>query len=236
MPQQAFPPGTNSAVQNIIQAYAYVQYQDDDEIQAFFQAYNIYAQAYLTYINNLSLEVYSRGNISGHLLDWEALGIYGFIRPAFSTIGKAPKGPFNTWRFNRLPFNTLIPGVLDTYTLASDDIFKRVMTWHLYKGDGKYFTVDWLKQRIYRFLFGVNGTDPPYVPYDISVQLTGRWAATITVPNGGYSPTFVQAAQQSVIELPFQYTWTIQMAAANLTDSDGLDITDSDGLDIQGVS
>jgi hypothetical protein len=67
---------------------------------------------------------------SGTLLDWVANGLYGQYRP---TLGGQP---------------------------ATDDVFKRGITWAFYKGDGKTFTVRWLKRRLQRWLLGPNGIDP----------------------------------------------------------------------------
>jgi hypothetical protein len=207
---QAFPPGSPTTTLNIIPAYAYVQYQDDDAVQAFFSAYNEYTQSYLNYLNNLNLPIYTRSFISGSLLDWVANGIYGFVRPVFSVAGTEGKGPLNTWPLNTIPLNTDIAGKASSFTYANDDIFKRVLTWHLYKGDGEVFNAQWLKRRVNRFLNGINGTDPVVNPYTVSVELTGPYAATINVPaSNPTSAIFSQAVSQGVLELPFQITWTV---------------------------
>jgi hypothetical protein len=78
---------------------------------------------------------------SGQLLDWSVQGLYGIPRP---TLGN---------------------------TLATDDVYQRVVTWAFYKGDGKVFNIRWLKRRIMRFLEGINGTDPGVnQTYQISVR------------------------------------------------------------------
>lgn len=229
----AFPPLAPTTVQNIIPSYLYVQYQDDDHLQAMVEAYNIYAQAYLTYLNGLNLPIYSAATISGSLLDWVALGIYGFTRPVFSNPGTPGRGPFNTWLFNSITYNTGTAGLPSGFTLASDDIFKRVLTWHLYKGDGKVFSVSWLKRRVARFIYGLNGEDRVVNPYLISVDITGRFAATITVPDAFIGEVFQQAVAQGVLELPFQITWTVTLSAGYpsdyILDADGLPILDADG-------
>jgi hypothetical protein len=43
---------------------------------------------------------------------------------------------------------------------ASDDTYRRCLTWHYQKGDRRYFNIRWLKRRIMRFCYGVNGTSP----------------------------------------------------------------------------
>ncbi|MGA3767720.1 hypothetical protein ACPBXC_29065, partial [Escherichia coli] len=57
-----------------------------------------------------------------------------------------------------------------------DDLFKRIMTWNFYKGDGFYFSIPWIKRRILRFLLGVNGTD---------ILNDQRWSISIQFVDGG---------------------------------------------------
>jgi hypothetical protein len=59
---------------------------------------------------------------------------------------------FNTMMFNQDSFEDTGP-----VFLTDDDLFKRILTWHLYKGDGKLFNIRWLKRRIMRFLTGEQG-------------------------------------------------------------------------------
>ena len=67
---------------------------------------------------------------------------------------------------------------------TTDDIFKRIITWHFFKGDGKYFTVAWLKRRIYRFLYGEDGTDAVGATDQISVTFGTNNELTITLLSG----------------------------------------------------
>jgi hypothetical protein len=193
-------------------AYLYQQYADDDNVRAFFTAYNIYAQAYPDYFNNLNLPIYTQ--LSGPLLDWVAAGLYGITRPQLPAgQGIAPMGPYNSWAFNTLPFNGFRPGQAATYTSTSDDTFKRIITWAFWKGDGKTFTPSWLKRRINRFLYGVNGTDAPNpVTYGISAVPTGFKEWTITVPNSTYGGIFKSAVASGALELPFQCSWSVVLA------------------------
>jgi hypothetical protein len=41
--------------------------------------------------------------------------------------------------------------------LTDDDLYRRILTWHFFKGDGNYFSTRFLKRRIWRFLYGTNG-------------------------------------------------------------------------------
>ncbi len=200
-----------TSIQNVIEAYPYVQYQYDDNITAFFQAFNIYAQAYTTWFNALNLPIYIQAPVSGPLLDWVAQSLYGISRPGLATnIGDPYQGPANSFTLNSLSVNGYFPGVPDTYTATSDDTFRRIITWAFYKGDGKTFTPTWLKRRINRFLNGLNGTDVQNdTTYNVSVVPTGFKTYTITLASSTESMLFPQAVETGVLELPFQIDWTI---------------------------
>jgi hypothetical protein len=158
-PLGGFPPAGPTTVLGGLPSYLYQQYNDDEDLQAFVDAYNQLAQAYVAWFANASLPVYA-GNplITGALLDWVASGIYGMKRPVLPSGLSSTRGPFNTAAFNTIPFNALIrQGPTGIYA-TSDDIFKRILTWHLWRGDGFVFNVRWLKRRVQRFLTGTNGT------------------------------------------------------------------------------
>jgi hypothetical protein len=178
-----FPPSGPTSLTQIIPAYLYEEYADDDALQAFFAAYNGAAQSFVDWFNNTPLPVYTNPAIAGPLLDWVAQGLYGMIRPALSSGRNRDVGPVNTY-----PPNTLAPNVRkqigpSNVVVTSDDVFKRCMTWNFYKGDGNLFNAKWLKRRCMRFLLGVNGTAPNIdQTYDISVTFgDGSIAIRITV-------------------------------------------------------
>lgn len=151
-----------------IKAFLYLEYRDDDNLQAFIDAFNEYAQSYMDWLNSVGLPVYI--GLSGPLLDWVAQGVYGFLRPLLATGASQTVGPFGTVVFGEAPVFGEYRQVGPTdYYLVSDDVFKRILTWHLYRGDGKQFSIPWLKRRVMRFLFGENGTGG--TPYPSSVQL-----------------------------------------------------------------
>lgn len=62
--------------------------------------------------------------LSGGLLDWVGEGLYGLSRPSLQG------------------------------SLVSDATYKRLLTWRMYKGDGKRFSVAWLKKRVQRWMDG----------------------------------------------------------------------------------
>jgi hypothetical protein len=146
------------AAGTVIPSYLYQEYNDDDDMQAFVAAYNTYAQAFLDWFNSLHLPVYTGDPISGALLDWVAQGLYGMARPALgSGMGTTGIGPFDTYLFNELELDGLRLTSSADNVLVTDDIFRRILTWHIERRYGKIFNIRWLKLRIVQFLNGING-------------------------------------------------------------------------------
>lgn len=210
---EPWPPNGPTTVRLTIPAYPYVQYQGDDAVAAFFDAYNIWAQGYTDWFNNLNLPIYTNAPVAGTLLDWVAQSLYGIARPSLPTsIGAPYVGPVNTFTPNQLPVNGYVPGLPDTYAVTNDDFFRRIITWRFYKGDGKAFSPRWLKRRINRFLTGVDGKDVPNdTTFNVSVFPTGFKAWTIELANSTESAIFKAAVRRGVIDLPFQITWTVTL-------------------------
>ncbi len=209
-----FPPSGPTVQTQTIPSYLYTQYNDDDNLQGFISAYNGMAQTYVDWFVNAGLPVYTL--LSGALLDWVANGLYGIYRPTLGTPGTGGIGPINTMLINTTVINSSATGTAGSFYLASDDIFQRIMTWHLYKADGKMFTLSWLKRRVYRFLFGTNGTD-------VSVAYTGQisisivtYTVTINLSAVTGVPTailqaFHDAVESSALELPPQFSYTVTL-------------------------
>ena len=172
----------------ILPSYVYTQYADDVNVQAFASAYNQLAQSYLDTFNGVNLPVYT--GLNGALLDWVAQGLYGKIRPSLPVLElKPPTGPYGTSTFGTLPFGALRAAAAPNYILATDDIFKRCLTWALYKGDGKQYSTRWLKRRVARFLSDENGQfDQTYrisVGYGPSDSVTIRIVNIVRTVTGG---------------------------------------------------
>lgn len=216
-PIGSFPPAGPTTVLGGLPSYLYQQYNDDDDLQAFVDAYNQLAQAYIAWFANASLPVYA-GNplITGALLDWVASGIYGMRRPVLPSGLSSTLGPFNTAAFNSVPFNALIrQGPTGIYA-TSDDIFKRILTWHLWRGDGFVFNVRWLKRRVQRFLTGTDGTagqtDQTYQvsvtfgagnQININLQTTRRFATKgATFNTGAFNTAAFNDVQSTSLALP----------------------------------
>lgn len=179
-----FPPTGPVTVTKTIPAYLYQEYYDDEDLQAFVAAYNNLSQQMLDWFNTIGLPVYI--GLSGALLDWVAEGLYGLTRPVLGSGQNQNLGALNTYVLDPLvlPLNTIKKVGPSNFAVVNDDVFKRILTWWLYRGDGKQFDIRWLKRRVMRFLIGTNGVDPPVdQTYQVSVTFA-HGIITITIYNG----------------------------------------------------
>jgi hypothetical protein len=243
---------TPSSLQGIIPAYVYQQYADDDNIQAIFMAYNAMAQSYLGWFNATPLAIYANSSITGPLLDWVLTNLYGIPRPVLATFTEQISGALSTQPMNTLAVNVQNVAISGTATLATDDIYKRVATWWLYKGDGKQMSIPWVKRRVARFLYGVDGTDISYpmgaglqpsvaISYGSSIgalntfplgaepvngnESTKPGFITITAPPPSISPVskiLAQLVDEGLLGLPFQNPFTVAFATVNTNFGSGL--------------
>ena len=199
-------------LETITPAYPYTQYNDDANIVALFEAYNQLAQGYLDYLNALDLPCWTSSAITGDLLDWIALGIYGETRTLLQISEDAiARGAYNTIEYNGIPYAGLKNYVPGSASYVADDYFKRILTWNFYKGDGSHFCIDWFKRRLARFIHGANGIDPPIQDtFDISVT-PDKGAFFVTIPDYGDGVGYFlkDAIGQSLVKLPFIYTYTV---------------------------
>ena len=231
--QGEFLPLSPVTVQSTISSYLYWQYADDDNLQSMVDAYNGCQQYYLDWFNETPLAIYTSTAISGSLLDWVGFGLYGVVRPMLGSSYSKTLGAVDTITPNELAVNASKTITSGSFQTASDDIYKRVITWNFYKGDGKHFTIKWLKKRVARFLTGLNGTDPGIQEtYDISVTSGSHGSAfgsfsfgvssfgaepntvVIAIKNpANYDPNVLSALQQLVnqrtLNLPFQYQFAV---------------------------
>jgi hypothetical protein len=170
----AVPPVQGTSPLSVtIPAYPYWQYNDDDSVSAFFTAYNLLTQQYIIAFNTLNLPVYPL--LSGNLLDWVAAGLYGFpTRPTLTTGTLPVFGAYNTQTYNgnNSVYNATHRSGTLVYMPVSDDVFKRIITWAFYKGDGKVFSIRWLKRRIARFLFAAPGCLNPNIDQTYQISIT----------------------------------------------------------------
>jgi hypothetical protein len=211
------PPTT---VQNLVGSYLYWQYNDDSDLQAFVDSYNTICQQILNTFNLINLPVYA-GNtlIVGPLLDWVAEGIYGCKRPILSSGTLKAEGTYDSLPYDTVALNYLKSFGTITQIVTGDDVFKRILTWNLYKGDGRIFNVRWLKRRVMRFLTGINGTDPGInQTYQVSVSFTGAHGVTIDLtrfvtanPSSELPATLQAAVLSGAVQLPFQFAFTVNI-------------------------
>lgn len=172
-------------LQKVIKSYLYVQYADDENLQAFVTVFNELAQNYVDTLNGLNLPIYTTDPVKGDLLDWVAEGLWNIVRPVLPTVGSPAVGAFDTYGFNELTINGGIPaGSTGDIFYTTDDVFRRVLTWTLFRGDGRVFNVRWIKRRIMRFLFGENGINFNVdQTYRISVTMAANHEVTIGIIN-----------------------------------------------------
>jgi len=210
----SFPPTGPTGTLQIIPAFPYDEYVDDDDIGALFASYNAIAQSYLDWFNGINLPIYTGAQVSGALLDWVATGLYGYPRPTIAFTTSQTVGPFNTYDIDTIAFNARQTPTQSAVYTVTDDIYKRLLTWHFYKGDGQQFNIKWLKRRVVRFLAGVNGTDVSVGDTSqVSVAFASKTAATITISEGvvptTYGPVFQAALQSGALSLPFQIAFSV---------------------------
>ncbi len=199
-----------SSVEKVIPAYPFVQYNDDGNIVAFFDAYNTIAQSYLDSFNALLLPCWTSSMISSYLLDWVALGVYGQTRPSIILdSAKAKIGVYNTVDYNSIPYAKL-KSISGIQSAMPDDIFKRLLTWNFYKGDGFQFSIPWLKRRVSRFVHGENGTDPHMAStFDVTITVSdGIFLIGVPDYGDGVADFLVSCIEQGYAKLPFMYSFS----------------------------
>lgn len=201
-------------LQSVIPSYLYQQYADDQNLQAFVDAYNAIAQSYLDWFNQTPFGVYTSASVSGQLLDWIGQGVFGIPRPVFSTLSTT----YLTDAVNQLPTNTLATDGSShrqngTAVTANDDFYKRAITWATYIGDGRVCNATVLRKRIARFLYGKNGGDitlSQAQSIQIAVQ-TSPLKYAITLPSSAdpAATFFKEAFESGALAFPFQLAATV---------------------------
>lgn len=196
----------------ILPSYLYKEYADDDTLQAFVDAYNQLAQGYLDWFNLTPLAVYTSPNVNGALLDWIGQGLYGISRPVFSSLNTdVNTTAVNNFAINTMGVNSSTHSSSGTAILATDDYYKRTLTWYLYIGNSRHTNATNIRLRVARFLFGINGTDVTLSQAQaVSVTVaTGPVHYVITVPAGTASEYFSEAFSTGTLAFPFQLAATV---------------------------
>lgn len=224
-------------LQSVVPSYLYYQYSDDADLQAFVQVFNEIAQGYLDWFNQTPLGVYTSSNISGPLLDWVGNNLYGIARPTVGAWHPSILGAMGTTYLGQMAMGAASVTTFPSNAVLTDDLYKRVLTWHTYRGDGKQMTIPWIKRRCARFIYGTDGGDidiglianvgvtfgptiyrgeydsVPYddVPYDGQNPVRSR-SVTISVPSLAPGSHALQALiQQGSLALPFQLNFSVAM-------------------------
>jgi hypothetical protein len=192
-------------LQQNIPSYLYAEYSDDEDLQAFVDAFNSLAQGYLDWFNQSPLGLYISPFINGPLLDWIGQGVYGISRPVLATTATTRRAGYNSNAYDTVPYNGQFYASTQTASIATDDIYKRVMTWHLYRGDGQQFSMQWLKNRISRFVNGANGGDWPVLNDPPSITVSGN-IFTVTAYDSAAYEALKACYANSALQFPFQYT------------------------------
>lgn len=206
-------------LQNVIPSYLYQEYANDDDLQAFVDSFNAIAQGYLDWFLQNPLGLYTSAGITGALLDWVAAGVYGLYRPVLASQTSSETAGYDSQIYNTVPYDYLAYSSAGTAQNASDDIFKRTMTWVLYRGDGQYFSLQWLKNRVARFLHGANGSDANVLNFQPSItESNGLFSIT---DFGGANFTALQLCYQSGF-IPFPFQFTPSFTAVNFTNNAGV--------------
>lgn len=210
-------------------AYLYEEYADDPDLQAFIAAYNAGQQTMQGWFWSNILAYWP--GLQGDILEWCGEGIYGLPKTSVATAASQALGPLNTEVLNSATLNSFVPSAQTVYAL-SGDMYQRILTWHLYRGDGRNFSIRWLKRRIVRFLLGTNGLDPqPELPgftvgcentQAISVAfslVSGSNLCTVTINQTLLSllatiapnvlSVFSAAFEGGSLELPLQYSYEV---------------------------
>ena len=226
-------------IQNVPRAYPYAQYSDDPNVGAFFTAYTQIAQGYLQWFNQNCLGLYT--DKSGPLLDWIGANLYGLPRPVVGTQSQTQQGAIGTFAVGTQAIGINKITRNETAQSVSDDIYKRYLTMWLYLGDGKQMSIDWIRRRVARFLFGAGGSDIPVQDLQqvsVAIPLLPRRGAigtfaigtqaiavlppqtkytvhalNIGIPNGNVSAQFQLLFNAGLLPLPFQINFTVSIGA-----------------------
>jgi hypothetical protein len=134
--------------------------------------YNALVKPLYEAINNLPLAVWVDARIAGDLLDIIGEGIYGRSRPVVQTGTPYIKGVYNTDLLNEQGFSEFKDAATYKPVTITDVLYKRYLTWHLYRGDGNQFSLPWLKRRIARFVSPFNTFNPLDRLYVEQISLT----------------------------------------------------------------
>ena len=222
-----------------IPLYPYLPYVFDDKVVAICKGISDYGQDYIDSFNALNLPIYQ--SKIGEFLDYVGVNLYGIPRPIYPVGVIETTGEINNFALNEIELNKLLITYPNQFFIATDEVYKRVIDWHHYKGDGDLFNVRHLKRRIMRFLTGNTVSQT----YQISVSFGLNNQCNITLYENGninlrpsatindgelnsyainelrakkipFTPfelaeIFKKSVEMGVLELPFQYNYVVSI-------------------------
>jgi len=195
----------------VLPSYLYAQYTDDEDLRAFVNSFNDLSQGYLDWLNQHPLSVYTSPYITSSLLDWVGRGIYGISRPVFNQSSTKIYGETGSFTIATKELASLVFIVDGTSYALSDDYYKRLLTWCLYRGDGLHPSAWWLKKRVARFIYGANGSDVSVDKMlDVSVS-SSAGTVTIQTANTPESTIFKDLIDIGTLPLPFQSQFQVTL-------------------------
>jgi hypothetical protein len=200
-----------SNVTKQLKSYPYQQYTDDPNIAAFFDAYNNTSQQNLDWMNGIYLPIYSTKY--GELLNLVGLGIYGVQHADVSYGGYSYVGEINTAMMNQAEINGAIRIPAEVSLIPVDDeAYKRIIQWNTFQGDGRTFSVTWLKRRVARFLTGVTFLEQTY-GVSVKIDASSNFITIIINPSE-IDATYFDVLQAgifcSALQMPPEYIISVK--------------------------
>lgn len=199
------------------QSYLYGEYSDDQDLVASRKVFNAQVQSIYSWLINTCLSDYRQDPVSGALLDWVGLGVYGMARrltiPGSGGLVKSPwaDGAWAEAVWAGLVVNRDGASVVN----LTDDLFRRALTWNTYLADGSVFTTTWLRRRVIRFLYGANGFDVNTANWysSISIEWVDARQAKVVLP--GDTPqdlllVLSYGLSTGYLRTPIGYTFLLQ--------------------------
>lgn len=184
--------------------FAYDQWQGIPEVVAYFGATKHFTHEIIRELTEKSFSDYFK--FKGDMLDYIALCIYGEMRPAYLNSGDYKAfGALNSLPLNQDPLNST-KVMWDTDGEAvTDEIFRRIITWNFYKGDGRMPSIPWIKRRCKRFLTG-NWLDQGDLG-NISLKFNRNVITIKSTGFGIWDKILGDAIESGVLKLPFGFIW-----------------------------
>ncbi len=183
---------------SIIPSYLYDQYSDDKDLSSFVYAYNQMAQESLSFVDCQIMNSPIYKKLSGNFLTWIGENLYGLKRP----IIKKPGEYYDGMNYDNKNYDIGSSG------LADDDVYIKLLTWFIFKGDGKIFSILNLKRRIARWIFPENEVVDGY----FSISLTREFDARVVIKIPSSNPsseTFQGALFSGALDLPTAYEFDV---------------------------